>query len=48
MKEAFRIFLEDGGIAESEYLAGSPEEEVAVITAFEKSEEVNSSCLLLT
>ena len=48
MKVAFRIFLEDRGIAESDYLAGPLEEQVAVIAAFEKSEEGNSACLLLT
>ena len=42
MKEAFRVFLEDRGIAESKYLAGSLDAKVALVAAFEKSVEGSS------
>ena len=42
MKEAFRAFLEDRGITESEYATFPSGDRVSLVTSFEKSVEGNS------
>ena len=36
MEAAFRVFLEDRGITESKYLAGSLDAHVALVATYEK------------